>query len=328
MACRGCRQYLSQSARQRQGVWNLIESQSGTVPARQLSGQTIAVASHPQQQRRSFRTTSQCQKSWMPEPVRKLAAALLQSTAEPYQVHAATETIYKSCARQAAYTISETDKRNGTVKMAEDGVEMGTGDTMWHKELNLPPTFSTWSQVTMLHMYLIFVRLRNLPKDSAKSWQKQLVDHFFFDAEDRMDRVHGIASRGLRHRYLKDLFIQWRGITIAYDEGVVKGDAVLAAALWRNIYKGREDVDMRHLAAVTSWIRANLKSLDGVPDEALFFSTVGTFKWPVKNELALVDKPARELDGVLPAAPAARATPLEKTSPLPDAPRVFSKVAV
>lgn len=153
----------------------------------------------------------------------------------------------------------------------------------------------------MLHLYLVCARLRNQPVDDARSWQKQLTDHFFFDAEERMDLVHGITSRGLRHRYLKDLFVQWRGVIAAYDEGVTKGDAVLATAVWRNVYKASEDVDVRKLAAITSWMRACLQNLDSISDESLFFATSKLLKIPPKNEFRLVDLPARELEGILPA---------------------------
>jgi cytochrome b pre-mRNA-processing protein 3 len=165
-----------------------------------------------------------------------------------------------------------------------------------YADFKLPPTFSTWSQVTMLHMYLIYARLRNLDRDLARSWQAQLADHFFFDAEERMDVNHGISSRALRHKYLKDLFVQWRGIIAAYDEGLVKGDAVLASALWRNLFKGREDVDLRDLAAIVSWMRLSLKMLDQMRDEALFIRAGSALKWPAKNEFAVVDKPARQLE--------------------------------
>lgn len=177
-----------------------------------------------------------------------------------------------------------------------------TTDTCGHNlDFDLQPTFSTWSQITMLHLYIVYARLRNQPADAAQSWQKQLTDHFFFDAEERMDVMHGISSRGLRHRYLKDLFIQWRGVIAAYDEGVTKGDAVLAAAVWRNVYKAREDVDVRKLAAITSWMRACLKNLDATSDESLFFATSRLLKVPARNEFRMVDMPTRELEGVLPA---------------------------
>jgi cytochrome b pre-mRNA-processing protein 3 len=147
----------------------------------------------------------------------------------------------------------------------------------------------------MLHMYLIFARLRNLDRDAARSWQAQLVDHFFFDAEERMDLGHGISSRALRGRYLKDLFVQWRGIVAAYDEGVAKGDAVLASAVWRNVFKAREDVSARDLAAIVSWMRLSLKMLDQMRDEALFVRAGTALKWPAKNEFPVVDKPTRQL---------------------------------
>jgi cytochrome b pre-mRNA-processing protein 3 len=159
----------------------------------------------------------------------------------------------------------------------------------------------------MLHMYLVFARLRNLDRDAARSWQSQLVDHFFFDAEERMDVSHGISSRGLRHKYLKDMFVQWRGIIAAYDEGLVKGDAVLASAVWRNIYKAGEDVDVRALAAIVSWMRLSLSMLDQMPDEALFFRAGTALKWPAKNEFAVVDKPMRQLEDQLASGDAAPA---------------------
>ncbi|ETS80613.1 hypothetical protein PFICI_08142 [Pestalotiopsis fici W106-1] len=308
MACRSCRRALLRDLSSRPSLF-ASGSDIQYTAAKQLSRQIIATAPHhqqQQQQKRGFRSTATAaaeKSSWIPESVRNLGGMILKSTSEPYMVHAATENVYKICAAEAAYTISETDKRNGTVKTTEEGEEIGTGTTLWHTDFDLPPTFSTWSQITMLHLYVVYARLRNQPLDAARSWQKQLTDHFFFDAEERMDLVHGITSRGLRHRYLKDLFIQWRGAIAAYDEGVAKGDAVLAAAVWRNVYKARDDVDPRRLAAIVSWIRACLRSLDQTPDFALFRGGANTaFSVAAKNEFRLVDVPARELEGVLPSA--------------------------
>lgn len=151
----------------------------------------------------------------------------------------------------------------------------------------------------MLHMYLIFARLRNLDKEAMKPWQAQLIDHFFFDAEERMDVSHGISARGLRSKYLKDMFVQWRGIIMAYDEGVIKGDAVLASAIWRNVFKGREDANVRDIAAIVSWMRLCLKMLDQMPDEALYSRAATALLWPAKNEYVVVDRPTKQLEGIL-----------------------------
>lgn len=143
---------------------------------------------------------------------------------------------------------------------------MGKADTK--AELGLQPTFSTWSQVTMLHMYLLAARIRCFPQGS-EIWQQHLLDHFFYDAENRMVVNHNMHARGTRNKYLKDMFVQWRGLLAAYDEGLVKGDAVLASAVWRNVFKANEDVDVTKLALIVSYMRRTLNGLDKVPDEVV-----------------------------------------------------------
>lgn len=126
MACRSCRRNILRDLSLGQ---TLITSQSvakSAVVARRLSRQTVEAT--PQQQRRGFRSTTHNQESLL----KRLGSQLIASTSQPYQVHGATETIYKSCAAEAAYTISEADKRDGTVKKTEEGEEIGTGSTTWH----------------------------------------------------------------------------------------------------------------------------------------------------------------------------------------------------
>ncbi|KAI1089694.1 ubiquinol-cytochrome C chaperone-domain-containing protein [Rostrohypoxylon terebratum] len=303
MACRHCRRQFALLMRQATTATATATEIQNVATLRQL----VVAGAPPFDQRRTFKSTPR------QLGIRDTILNAFRKSAEPYRVVQATEDIYKACAAEAVYTISAKDRMAGTIPKTAEGEDLGEGKTMWHAEFGLPPTFSTWSQVTMLHMYLVFARLRNLDREAAQSWQRQFVDHYFFDAEEKMDLVHGINSRTLRHRYLKDLFVQWRGVIAAYDEGVIKGDTVLAAAVWRNIYKAKEDVDVRALATIVSWMRLCLKMLDQIPDESLHFQAKSVFKWPVKNEFLLVDKPVRELENVLKsAAPKAPSTAPEK----------------
>lgn len=120
----------------------------------------------------------------------------------------------------------------------------------------------------MLHLYLLNARVRCFDRDEFRNWSQQLVDHFFFECEKKMHVDHHITSSALRQRYLKDIFVQWRGLLLAYDEGIVKGDAVLASAVWRNLFKGDPDVDPRALVAVVGWMRSSLATLEGTTDMA------------------------------------------------------------
>lgn len=160
--------------------------------------------------------------------------------------------------------------------------------------MGLNPTFSTWSQVTMLHMYLFSARFRNFEPYAAAPWQQHLLDHFFFDAENRMAINHNMHARGTRNKYLKDMFIQWRGLLAAYDEGLAKGDAVLAAAVWRNVFKASEDVDVRSLAEVVSFMRHTLKTLDALPDST--FSQFAVELGSPSDEAGVVSVKSKMID--------------------------------
>ncbi|KAJ5232761.1 hypothetical protein N7468_005717 [Penicillium chermesinum] len=121
-------------------------------------------------------------------------------------------------------------------------------------------------------MYLLTARLRALPtRASVQTYAQHLIDHFSHNAEHRMDVLHDMGTRSVRNPYLKDLYIQWRGIIAAYDEGLVKGDAVLGAAVWRNLWKASttghdgQDVDWTKIAWVVAYMRrvsAQLAKMD------------------------------------------------------------------
>lgn len=140
----------------------------------------------------------------------------------------------------------------------------------------------------MLHLYLVVVRLRCLEKQAWQAWQTQLVNHFFQHAEDLMEANHGM-SRMIRSRHLNSLFQTWRGVILAYDEGLVKGDAVMAAAVWRNVFRSSEDVDMRHVAAIVAWMRMTLRTLDEMLDPTLLYHGAGVFKTQPTAGLKAVD---------------------------------------
>ena len=101
---------------------------------------------------------------------------------------------------------------------------------------------------------------------------------------------HNLSARGVRNRYLKDLAQQWRGILLSYDEGVIRGDAVLAGAVWRNVFKGDEGADVEDVALVTAFLRAQLKYLDGLTDADIGEGRV-EFQDPTKFK-AMVAQPA------------------------------------
>ena len=223
---------------------------------------------------------------WLPGDLEKIKGGPIGT----YNAYGMTELLYKECAVQADYTMAKVEEEEAEVLKTEDGEDLGIGGGWWHTgkvfdcgfatsltlgaESGLSPTFSTWSQVTMLHMYVLFARYRKFSAAEATLWQQHLLDHFFYDAENRMAVYHNMHARSTRNKYLKDMFIQWRGLLAAYDEGIAKGDAVLASAVWRNVFKASEGVDLKALAYIVSYMRRLLSGLDAVPDNKLINEVV------------------------------------------------------
>jgi cytochrome b pre-mRNA-processing protein 3 len=244
-----------------------------------------------------------------------------KSTTETYVAYGSTENLFKTCAAQADYKIVRDE--NGDAPKTATGEELGQSNSWWYKgmfamrklsslhrltpiftDLDLSVSFSTWAQVTFLHMYILTVRLRLFPAAHAPTWHQHLIDHFSFDAEQRMSMQHGVSSGSVRSRYLKDLFVQWRGVLAAYDEGLVKGDAVMATAVWRNIFKGAEDVDAVKVATVVSYLRREIARVGTLSDD-LIANGVVDFGDP-SVEKNVVTMKSRLMDAPLdaPAAPA------------------------
>ncbi|KAF1961928.1 hypothetical protein CC80DRAFT_488311 [Byssothecium circinans] len=198
---------------------------------------------------------------------------------ETYVAYGATQELIKECVRPGDYTIPQSQEKGAEIPRDETGAHLGVGTGWWYETLGLQPTFINWAQITFIHMYLLQVRLRMFPSTHAPVWIQHITNHAFYAAEDRLVVWHQLNSNSLRQKYLKDMFSQWRAVLLSYDEGLVKGDAVLAAALWRNLFGGREDVDFEKLAQVVGYMRREMARLDRASDDE-----VANGKWKFKGD--------------------------------------------
>ncbi|OKP11023.1 CBP3-like protein [Penicillium subrubescens] len=173
--------------------------------------------------------------------ISRLAKSALSpgASAETYIAYGMTQKLFQACSSQADYQVPQASQKGVAVPTTESGEHLGTSESWWYK-----------------------VRLRALPnRESFQTYSRHLIDHFSHNAEHRMDDLHDIGSRSIRNKYLKDLFIQWRGIIAAYDEGLIKGDAVLGAAVWRNLWKAEatgpdgSELDWSKVAWVVAYMR-------------------------------------------------------------------------
>lgn len=115
-------------------------------------------------------------------------------------------------------------------------------------------------QITNLHIWLLSVRFRSLPAPLGRTYIQEIVNHYFIHAESLMRGRYNIKQNRLIKGYMRDMLYQYHGANMGYDEGLVSGsDAVLAAAVWRNLFgagwgrmggvKGKLNQDGKEIAA-------------------------------------------------------------------------------
>lgn len=170
------------------------------------------------------------------------------------------------------------------------GDHLGEGTGFWltaksKNGLGLDATFQSWAQVLYLHMWMLTVRFRCFPKEYVKDWDQNLLDHFFYAAEDRMATWHGMSARGVRNKNLKEQWQIWRGTQLGYDEGLIRGDAQMGAAIWRSIFKSDPNVDVGDVALVTAYVMRELQNLGELDDATV---TLGKVKFGSPSSLQSV----------------------------------------
>ncbi|QPG74702.1 hypothetical protein FOA43_002035 [Brettanomyces nanus] len=160
--------------------------------------------------------------------------------------------------------------------------QLSESAVFWYNTLGLPRTFAQWYQITVLHVWMLFVRMRSMPFKVGKNYQQKLVDKLFKDIELRLSEEMNVLSGRIRDMYLKDFHSQMIGMVCAFDEGFAsESDAYLAYAVWRNIFNGDKNVDIVKLEAVVRYVRMQLYVLDKISDRAFGF---GDFEFVAPSE--------------------------------------------
>ncbi|SCW00438.1 LAFE_0C04192g1_1 [Lachancea fermentati] len=161
----------------------------------------------------------------------------------------------------------------------------------FYEDLKLPRTFSQWFQITVLHEWILFVRMRAMPFKYGKNYQQKLVDRTFSDIELRLFEEMNVNSGRIADQYLKDFNSQLRGAVFAYDEGFYTDDATLAGAIWRNLFGGRKNIDVVHLEAMVRYVRSQLYVLSKLSDREF---ALGKFKFVPPDEVVYKLSPSQE----------------------------------
>ena len=127
-------------------------------------------------------------------------------------------------------------------------------------------TFHRWFSRTLLHVWLVLVRLRFSPADQKRDADllaQEVFNKLWTDMEIRItdELGHTPGKAFVLGKQMKAYSQFYYGSVVAYDEALLGSDALLAEALWRNIFH----LDTQHtspsdLYALTFYLRRQLSS--------------------------------------------------------------------
>ena len=129
------------------------------------------------------------------------------------------------------------------------------------KQFELEQTWENEFYVNCLHLWIIFVRIRKEGPE-LKQLSQEVFDNFWQDMQKGMYHNLGVQSLALntRTRELQNVFY---GSAVSYDFALGTSDAVLGAALYRNLF-GLEGRAV-HVNKMAAYVRKQLQMLEVLP---------------------------------------------------------------
>jgi cytochrome b pre-mRNA-processing protein 3 len=129
--------------------------------------------------------------------------------------------------------------------------------------LEIPDSLDGRFETLALHAFLVLSRLKAEPAVAARDLAQALFDTLFADM-DRSLREMGASDLGVGRR-VKAMAQGLYGRMQAYDLGLKEGDALLEAALRRNLYGTVADPLSANLASVGRYLRRQRRALTEQP---------------------------------------------------------------
>ncbi|CAH8849035.1 unnamed protein product [Trichobilharzia szidati] len=127
------------------------------------------------------------------------------------------------------------------------------------QHLKLPDTFQTWFSLTVLHLWMCYVRLRQ-EGNEGYLMKKGMDKALWADVGKRLYAFNILTGRT---KQIKVFRTQYFGSMFAYDEAILSSsDSHLAAALWNNIWISSSTATFQEIETLVKYVRKQLEHLE------------------------------------------------------------------
>ncbi|XP_017493113.1 PREDICTED: ubiquinol-cytochrome-c reductase complex assembly factor 1 isoform X1 [Rhagoletis zephyria] len=136
------------------------------------------------------------------------------------------------------------------------------------KAFDMPNTFNSWFLVTELHVWMLLVRAMAEGSESGEDGRflrNCIVEVMWGDVNARAKKL-GTHNPSKTREQIEILSEQFQAALIAYDEGIMSDDRVLAGALWRRFFAMNCD-DIIKIERLVKYVREQTVLLDQLQRE-------------------------------------------------------------
>lgn len=152
------------------------------------------------------------------------------------------------------------------------------------EKFGLPDTVASWYKLTLMHVWMILMRLHvSMDYYAYERFKTSLLTAMWHDIDARLavvsKEINEILTTKKDMKKMHGLYIQ---TLFEYDEGFLKNDIDLAGAIWRNLYVSKE-VDLIQLADVVMYMRGTIAYLDTVETGELLVNGLPQWKQLQRN---------------------------------------------
>ncbi|XP_020801641.1 ubiquinol-cytochrome-c reductase complex assembly factor 1 [Drosophila serrata] len=137
---------------------------------------------------------------------------------------------------------------------------------VFFRDFNLPNTFNSWFLVTELHVWLLLMRSMAEGSETGEDGRflrNCIVEAMWGDVNTRAKKL-GAHNPSRTRQQIETLSEQFQAALIAYDEGIMSDDRVLASALWRRFFEMNCE-DYAQIERLVKYVRQQAAMLDNLP---------------------------------------------------------------
>ncbi|XP_034102512.1 ubiquinol-cytochrome-c reductase complex assembly factor 1 [Drosophila albomicans] len=136
------------------------------------------------------------------------------------------------------------------------------------RDFQLPNTFNSWFLVTELHVWLLLMRSMAEGSETGEDGRflrNCIVEAMWGDVNTRAKKL-GANNPSRTRQQIETLSEQFQAALIAYDEGIMSDDRVLACALWRRFFEMECD-NYAQIERLVKYVRMQTVMLDSLTRE-------------------------------------------------------------